>query len=76
MFVDDCTYRRGNKRYRRVLLRNTYREDGKIKHNTLGNLSSCPENEMEAIKIALRNKDNLIYILSDSSMVSRAVGSM
>ena len=62
MFVDDCTYKRGNKKYRRVLLRNTYREKGKIKHDTLGNLSPCSENEIEAIKIALRNKDNLVYL--------------
>ena len=70
------TYKRGNKKYRRVLLRDTYREDGKIKHNnTLGNINSCSENGLEAIKIALRNKGNLAY-LKQLIKGNRPAGSM
>ena len=70
------TYKRGNKKYRRVLLRDTYREDGKIKHNnTLGNISSCSEDEIETIKIALRNKGNFAY-LKQLIKENRPAGSM
>ena len=32
MYVDLCKYKRGNKTYKRVLLREGYREGGKVKH--------------------------------------------
>ena len=37
MYVDLCKYKRGNKSYKRVLLRGGYREGGKVKHRTLAN---------------------------------------
>jgi len=41
------------------LLRNSYRQDGKIKHATLGNISSCSDQEIAAIKLALKHKHDL-----------------
>src|ERR687896_789571 len=35
MFIDDCTYTRNGKTYRRVLLRNSYRVDGTVEPNGL-----------------------------------------
>jgi transposase len=45
--------------YRSVLLRESYRENGKVKKRTIANLSHCKPEEIAAIKVALRYKDNL-----------------
>ena len=61
MYVDLCKYKRGNKTYKRVLLREGYREDGKVKHRTLANLSHCSDEEIEAIGIVLKGKKQIVY---------------
>lgn len=40
--------------YTSYLLRHNYREDGKVKHRTIANLSSLPVHKIEAIAAALR----------------------
>jgi transposase len=50
------------KTYKRALLRDSYRENGKVKHHTIANLSSCSESEIEAMKLALRHKNDLIHL--------------
>jgi len=60
MFVDKQKYNKGGKIYSRTLLRTSYRKDGKVKHKTIGNLSDCSDEEIEAIKIALKEKHNLV----------------
>jgi len=50
------------KTYKRVLLREGYREGGKVKHRTLANLSHCSDEEIEAIRIALKMKKNLVEL--------------
>ena len=65
MFVDTSNVRGPNgKTYFRALLRSSYREDGKIKHRTLGNLSSCTPEEIEAVRLALRHKSELSDFLT------------
>ena len=59
MFIDDSTYKRGSKTYRRVLLRNSYRVDGVVHHKTISNLSDCSDKEITAIKLALKHKNDL-----------------
>ncbi|MGI0060802.1 MAG: IS1634 family transposase, partial [Nitrosotalea sp.] len=44
--------------YRSVLLRQSYREGGKVKKRTIANLSHCNEEEIDCIKFALKNKKN------------------
>ena len=63
MYVDLCKYKRGNKTYKRVLLREGYREGGKVKHRTLANLSHCSDEEIEAIGIVLKGKKQIVYDL-------------
>ena len=69
MFIDDSTYKRNGKTYRRILLRNSYRVDGRVRHDTLANLSSATNDEIQAIKLALKHKGDLSRInkLSDIS---------
>jgi hypothetical protein len=65
MFIDISTTKApSGKTYKRVLLRRAYRENGKVKHQTLGNLSYCSPKEIQAIKFALHNKDRLPEMLA------------
>ena len=59
MFIDDSTYKREGKTYRRVLLRNSYRVNGVVHHKTISNLSDCSDKEIAAIKLALKHKEDL-----------------
>jgi hypothetical protein len=59
MYVDASTVRRGNKTYTRYLLRESFREAGKVKHRTIANLSQCSAPEIEAIRLALTHKHTL-----------------
>ena len=62
MYVDTAYSTRAGKTYRRHLLRESFREGGKVKHRTIANLSQCSEEEIAAIKLALRHKNNLAQI--------------
>src|SRR6266508_127581 len=52
--VAEITRTHGGRRYRSYLLRRTYRQDGKVKHETLGNLSRLPATTIELIRRAVR----------------------
>ena len=58
MYVDSCTYTANGKKYTRHLLRESYRQDGKVRHRTIANLSQCSEEEIQAIKLALKETKN------------------
>lgn len=62
MFVDSCTYKANGKTYTRHLLRESFRENGKVRHRTLANLSHASEDEIQAIKLALSNKRQLEHL--------------
>ena len=49
----------GKKIYRSILLRESYREEGKVRKRTIANLSNCTPQEIEAIKLALSHKEDL-----------------
>jgi transposase len=59
MYVDSSTTTINGKRYTRHLLRESYRQEGKVRHRTLANLSHCSDDEIQAIKLALKHKHNL-----------------
>src|SRR5215831_13631547 len=48
--------------YRCVLLRQSYREGDKVKNRTIANLSHCTPQEIEALRLALRYKDDLTVL--------------
>lgn len=48
--------RQGDREYRSVLVRQTFREDGKVKHRTLANLSKLPEPAVDAVRAVLQGK--------------------
>jgi Transposase DDE domain len=59
MYVDTSHLIRGGKTYTRHLLRESYRAPGKVLHRTIANLSHCSAAEIEAIRLALRHKQDL-----------------
>ena len=64
MYVDTSTVQQKGKTYTRHLLRESYREDAKVRHRTIANFSGCSDQEVEAIKLALRHKENLKELVS------------
>ena len=53
MHVSTTTRRSGENEYRAVLLRRSYRQDGKVKKETLANLSHLPPEAIDAIRRVL-----------------------
>ncbi|MBU4233574.1 MAG: hypothetical protein KKF43_13740, partial [Proteobacteria bacterium] len=47
-YLDAAYSTQGGKTYRRYLLRESYRHEGKVKHRTIANLSHCSEAEIAA----------------------------
>jgi len=65
MYVDTSTVRTSTgKSYTRHLLRESYREEGKVKHRTIANLSSCTPEEIEALRLALSHKHDLSVLVN------------
>ena len=64
MYVDSSTVKRKDKAYTRHLLRTSFRKNGKVKYKTIANLSGCSGDEIKAIKLALKHKDNLAALVS------------
>jgi len=65
MYVDTSTVHTSTgKSYTRHLLRESYREEGKVKHRTIANLSSCTPEEIEALRLALSHKHDLSVLVN------------
>jgi len=54
--VAEIRRKHGDREYKTVLLRRTYREDGHVKHETLGNLSHLPPETVEVLRRSLRGE--------------------
>ena len=68
MYVDTAKIKRKDKTYTRYLLRSSFRENGKVKHKTIANLSGCSEDEIKAIKLALKHKKNIMALFTDQNI--------
>ena len=72
MYVDRSTVRsKSGKAYTRQLLRESYRENGKVKHRTIANLSKCKPEEIEAIRLALKHKGELPKLIERRGIEGR-----
>jgi transposase len=67
MYVDVSTTRVHGKSYTRYLLRENYREGGKVKHRTVANLSQCSPEEIQALRLAFTHKAQLGELIERSS---------
>ena len=59
MYLDKSKVTIKGKTYSRCLLRESFRENGKVKHRTIANLSQCSPEEIAAITLAFEHKHNL-----------------
>ena len=50
------------KTYTSHLLRQAYRDNGRVRHRTIANLSRCSTDEIEAIRLALQHKGDLTQL--------------
>jgi transposase len=77
MFLVRNTKRSSGKIYKTILLRESYREDKKVKKRTIANLSHCSEAEINAISWALKNKDSKLPLNEEFKIIQgRSVGSV
>jgi len=65
MYLDRSQVTVNGKTYHRVLLRQSYREHGKVKHRTIANLSACSAEEIQAIELAFQHKKDLDSLKPD-----------
>ena len=61
-------------KYTCYLLRENYRENGKVKHRTIANISHCSEEEIAAMRLALKHKKDLSELVSVTEAVSLRQG--
>ena len=61
-------------RNRRVLLRESYRERGKVKKRTLANISNCSDASIAILQLALRHSDQLPELLSGPAEIEMSHG--
>lgn len=62
MYVDDCKYKRNGRSYSRVLMRGNLKVNVKNTLENIAMLSCCSDEEIVAIKIALRYKKNISHL--------------
>jgi hypothetical protein len=75
MYIDTSHITRGGKTYTRHLLRESYRAHGKVLHRTMANVRHCSAAEIEALRLALRHKEDLEHLgtLTDSFLLKQGV---
>jgi hypothetical protein len=66
MYLDRSKITVNGKTYHRVLLRQSFRQEGKVKHRTIANLSACSEQEINAIALAFKHKKDLAALQPSS----------
>ena len=71
MYVDCC---RTKGKYKRYLLRESFRQNGQVKHRTIANLSGCSPEEIRAIQLALSHKEQLEELLQSNTVVELQQG--
>ena len=75
IYIDTSHITRGGKTYTRHLLRESYRANGKVLHRTIANVSHCSAAAIEAMRLALRHKDDLEHLgtLQDAITLKQGV---
>jgi len=57
MYISKIKKKQGNKIYYTHLIRESYREDGKVKHRLIANVSKLPEEYIKKLKLILKGYD-------------------
>jgi transposase len=70
MYVDVSSQTKKGQTYQRVLLRESYRENGIVKKRTIANLGKCSQKEIDALKLAFKHKNNLTEVGSIAESIT------
>ena len=54
MYVEEIKKKQGSKIYKTVLIRESYRDNGKVKHITVANISKLPVEHIRQLRASLR----------------------
>ena len=68
MYVDRTQKRQGGKTHEQILLRESYREAGRVKKRTLLNLTRYPREQVEAMEWALKNPEAVNRAMAGGQM--------
>ena len=60
MYVEVIKKKQGSKIYKSVLIRESYKEKGKVKHRTIANISRLPDSRIAQIKAVLSGNGQLL----------------
>ena len=56
MYIEELKKKQGNKIYSSVLIRESYRDNGKVKHRTIANITKLPVEHIRQLKASLRGE--------------------
>lgn len=56
MYIEELKKRQGNKNYSSILIRESYRDNGKVKHRTIANITKLPAEHIRQLKASLRGE--------------------
>lgn len=62
MYIDDYSTVINGKKYKRALLRESYREGEKVNKRTIASLAHASDSQIDAIKLALKNSDDIVAL--------------
>ena len=72
MYIEEIKKQQGNKVYTSILIRESYRDNGKVKHRTVANISKLPAEHVRQLKASLKGeKCNYVSINSKSSKIQQ-----
>ena len=54
MYIAELKKKQGSKIYKTILVRESYRDNGKVKHRTVANISKLPAEHIRQLKASLR----------------------
>ena len=78
MYITEINCKKpSGKVFKTVLLRKSYREDGKVKNQTIANLSDCTEEEIGLFKMVLNSKKKTFQVDASIEIIpGKSVGSV
>ena len=54
MYIEEIKKRQGDKIYKTILIRESYRDAGKVKHRTIANISKLPQEYIRQLKMSIK----------------------
>ncbi|MDP8228579.1 MAG: IS1634 family transposase, partial [Candidatus Electryoneaceae bacterium] len=62
MYIAELKKKQGNKTYKSILIRESYRDNGKVKHRTIANISKLPAEHISQLKASFKGEKSNINI--------------